>query len=62
MLGARQGILMDFTHFPDDKLREEIEAMQLALSVPQSSDSEDRLRQKIDAARRELEKRDANRA
>jgi hypothetical protein len=62
MLTAKQEIAMDFASFTDDALREELEAMRLALRASQSSESEARLRRKIDAAERELDKRDAYRS
>ncbi len=52
---------MDFSSFSDDALREELEAMRVALLASQTSDAEARLRQKIDTAERELDKRNAYR-
>jgi hypothetical protein len=65
MLSAKQEAGVDFSGYTDDELRDETEAMQLALSAPQGNPfdgSEARLRQKIDAAKNELDKRDANRS
>ncbi len=53
---------MDFSQFSDDKLHEELEAMRLALQASQTVDAEARLRQKIDAAEKELDKRNADRS
>lgn len=47
---------MDFSHFTDDRLTEEIEAMRLALNAPLGNPfdgGEARLRQKLQAAEKE---------
>jgi hypothetical protein len=62
MLSGKQEAAVDFSDWPDSKLREELEAMRSALNVTQTSEAEARLRQKIDAAEKELEKRDAHQA
>ncbi len=53
---------MDFAEMSDVKLGEELDAMRVALKASQASDAETRLRQKIIAAEKELEKRNAHRA
>ncbi len=56
---------MDFSQLTDNDLKEELEAMQLALSAPlrlSFDGSEERLLLKIEAAKAELEKRNAPRS
>jgi hypothetical protein len=61
MLSGKQGADMDFAAMSDVDLHEELDAMRVALKVSQSSEAEARLRQKIAAAEKELEKRNAHR-
>ncbi len=54
---------MDFSGFTDAELRSEIAAMEFALSAPGGKvfdDSESRLRQRLQAAKAELDKRIAS--
>ncbi len=56
---------MDYSGFSDDDLRQEIEAMELALNALNSrpfDGNEARLQQKLQAAKTEQEKRDAARS
>jgi hypothetical protein len=55
---------VDYSSFTDVQLRDEIEAMRLALAAPHGNPfdgSEARLRAKIDAVEKELRKRNADR-
>ena len=61
MLSGKQKVAVDFSDWDESKLREELDAMRDALNFSQTSESEARLRQKIDAAEKELEKRHAHR-
>jgi hypothetical protein len=52
---------VNFSELSEVELHEELEAMRVALKGSQSSEAETRLRQKIAAAEKELEKRHAHR-
>lgn len=62
ILGGKLETAVDYTTISEDALREELEAMRSALQAFQTSDSEARLRLKIEAAERELDKRNAKKS
>ncbi len=64
MVGGKRSADMDFSGLTDEQLTEEIEAMELALRAPIRSPfdgSEARLRQKLERAKAERERRNAPR-